>query len=328
VARVLYYPYGETRYTEGTLTTDYGYTGQRHEAGLGLMDYGARYYDPALGRFVSADTILPGIGGQAQNRYMYVEGNPVACTDPSGHDGGGTECTRVSKKLENGEVVEWEICRDKDGHIVYSGPPLPDVDEQSEDSMDYLPEPVPSFQRHPVTVDTSPTMGQPKDESFHFDAVGWRLEGSFPTGIPLIQLDVNVDAVLNLNRLSLANIEDNLDIFLTVGVQGIGEGAGVTTGPLGIANLPSNSELQGWGGQLGVSVIPSEGCEFNVGLTPAKIEGFTQIYYFGCGIGAEGQLGGGIGYTVNLTPKPQTTITTYGDYEGFILWLRELRDSQ
>ena len=39
MARVLYYPYGETRYTEGTLTTDYGYTGQRNEAGLGLMDY-------------------------------------------------------------------------------------------------------------------------------------------------------------------------------------------------------------------------------------------------------------------------------------------------
>jgi hypothetical protein len=31
VARVLYYPYGEERYTEGTLQTDYGYTGQRRE---------------------------------------------------------------------------------------------------------------------------------------------------------------------------------------------------------------------------------------------------------------------------------------------------------
>ena len=39
MARVLYYPYGETRYITGTLTTDYGYTGQRNEAGLGLMDY-------------------------------------------------------------------------------------------------------------------------------------------------------------------------------------------------------------------------------------------------------------------------------------------------
>jgi len=219
------------------------------------MDYGARHYDAALGRFVSADTIVPGVGSQAQNRYMYVNGNPVACTDPSGHDGDGWDCTTVLR-YENGELVEVTICRDKDGRIVYDGPPLPDVDEQPEDSTDYFREPVPSFQNYPVTVDTSTTTGQPKDESFHFDAVGWRLEGSLPTGIPLIQLDFNIDAVLNLNRLSLANIEDNLDIFLTVGVQGIGEGAGVTTGPLLIANLPSNSELQGWGGQLGVSVIP------------------------------------------------------------------------
>jgi RHS repeat-associated protein len=58
VARVLYYPYGETRYTEGTLQTDYGYTGQRQED-IGLYDYVARFYDPALGRFVSADTIVP-----------------------------------------------------------------------------------------------------------------------------------------------------------------------------------------------------------------------------------------------------------------------------
>jgi RHS repeat-associated protein len=84
VARVLYYPYGETRYTEGTLTTDYGYTGQRNEAGLGLMDYGARHYDPALGRFVSADTIVPGAGSQALSRYMYVRGNPLKYVDPSG----------------------------------------------------------------------------------------------------------------------------------------------------------------------------------------------------------------------------------------------------
>ncbi|NIN09661.1 MAG: hypothetical protein GTO76_13730, partial [Planctomycetales bacterium] len=33
--------------------------GQRAERGFGLMDYRARYYDPRLGRFISADTVVP-----------------------------------------------------------------------------------------------------------------------------------------------------------------------------------------------------------------------------------------------------------------------------
>ena len=39
-----------------------------------------------LGRFISADTIVPGAGNpQAFNRYMYVLGNPLGMVDPSGH---------------------------------------------------------------------------------------------------------------------------------------------------------------------------------------------------------------------------------------------------
>ncbi len=62
-----YTPYGVTR--SGTLDTDRRYTGQRWEASLGLYDYGARFYSPGLGRFVSADTVVPGAG------------NPQQCTD-------------------------------------------------------------------------------------------------------------------------------------------------------------------------------------------------------------------------------------------------------
>ena len=51
-----------------------------------LMDYVARGYSPALGRFVSADTIVPGAGNPAAfNRYMYVRGNPLKLIDPTGH---------------------------------------------------------------------------------------------------------------------------------------------------------------------------------------------------------------------------------------------------
>jgi RHS repeat-associated protein len=59
VARQLYHPYGSPRWSQGTLPTDYTFTGQRLEAGIGLMHYGARFYSPRLGRFVSADSIVP-----------------------------------------------------------------------------------------------------------------------------------------------------------------------------------------------------------------------------------------------------------------------------
>ncbi|MBC7251427.1 MAG: RHS repeat-associated core domain-containing protein [Anaerolineae bacterium] len=80
-----YYPYGEIRYATGVLPTDFGFTGQRAEAGLGLLDYRARFYDPVLGRFVSADTVVPNPGNsQDLNRYAYVRNNPLRYTDPSG----------------------------------------------------------------------------------------------------------------------------------------------------------------------------------------------------------------------------------------------------
>ncbi|MCP4525479.1 MAG: RHS repeat-associated core domain-containing protein [Aestuariibacter sp.] len=88
VARQLYHPYGTTRYSEGTLATDFGFTGQRKDSSTGLVFMHARYYHPALGRFVSADTIVPNLGNpQDLNRYAYVNNNPLRYTDPSGHQG-------------------------------------------------------------------------------------------------------------------------------------------------------------------------------------------------------------------------------------------------
>jgi len=57
-----YSPYGVTRPgLAGTgLPTDRRFTGQREEASLGCYDYGARPYAPALGRFLQADTLVPG----------------------------------------------------------------------------------------------------------------------------------------------------------------------------------------------------------------------------------------------------------------------------
>jgi RHS repeat-associated protein len=54
--------------------------------GFGLMFYNARWYDPAIGRFTQADSIVPGAGNsQAWDRYSYVFNNPLRYIDPSGH---------------------------------------------------------------------------------------------------------------------------------------------------------------------------------------------------------------------------------------------------
>jgi RHS repeat-associated protein len=85
--RQLYKPWGETRYsTTDSLPTDYHFTGQK-EMEFGIYDYGARWYDPSIGRFLQADTIIPEAsqGVQAWDRYAYVNNSPIMHSDPSGH---------------------------------------------------------------------------------------------------------------------------------------------------------------------------------------------------------------------------------------------------
>jgi RHS repeat-associated protein len=88
VAQTRYLPYGQERWTSGATPTDFTFTGQRNEAGFGLMDYNARYYSAVLGRFISPDTVVPKVEDpQHWNRYSYVYNNPLKLTDPTGHIG-------------------------------------------------------------------------------------------------------------------------------------------------------------------------------------------------------------------------------------------------
>ena len=84
LGRMGYYPFGKTRYSSGSLSTDRHYTGQQEVVGIGLYNYKARFYDAALGRFISADTVTAG-GAQGLNKYSYVLNNPANKTDPTGN---------------------------------------------------------------------------------------------------------------------------------------------------------------------------------------------------------------------------------------------------
>lgn len=63
-----------------------GFTGHEHLDAVGLIHMNGRIYDPGLGRFLSADSIIDGaFDSQGYNRYSYVKNNPLTLTDPSGH---------------------------------------------------------------------------------------------------------------------------------------------------------------------------------------------------------------------------------------------------
>jgi RHS repeat-associated protein len=82
-----HYPYGVERWpNDGTMPTDYRFTGARLEQPLGIYQMGARWFDPALGRWISADTIVPDFTNpQSLNRFSWVLGNPLAYVDPTGY---------------------------------------------------------------------------------------------------------------------------------------------------------------------------------------------------------------------------------------------------
>ena len=110
VAESRYYPYGETRWTwpeDGTLPTDYRFTGARHDGYIKLYLMGARWYDSELGRWISPDTVVPDPANpQSLNRYSYTRNNPVKFVDPSGHaECASTDCQMIFHPVSGNIVV-------------------------------------------------------------------------------------------------------------------------------------------------------------------------------------------------------------------------------
>jgi RHS repeat-associated protein len=58
------------------------WTGRERDGETGLQYNHDRYYDPAIGRWLSCDPI--GFGAADTNLYRYVGNNPTSATDPSG----------------------------------------------------------------------------------------------------------------------------------------------------------------------------------------------------------------------------------------------------
>ncbi|QCO34092.1 RHS repeat-associated core domain-containing protein [Leptospira interrogans] len=87
VSYVSYEPYGSIIRNDsyGPDIFRYKFTSQIEDKETGLYYYKARYYEPTLGRFLQADSVIAPDSVNGMNRYMYVDGNPVSYTDASGN---------------------------------------------------------------------------------------------------------------------------------------------------------------------------------------------------------------------------------------------------
>jgi len=109
ISEVRYYPWGEDRYYAYTSSTTYRFTGQRTEFGLGLMYYGARWYDPYLNRWIQPDSIISNLYYSTDlDRYSYVRNNPTNYIDPTGNkpcDGNNTSLDQCNG-ITNDDLIQ------------------------------------------------------------------------------------------------------------------------------------------------------------------------------------------------------------------------------
>ncbi|UPY80932.1 polymorphic toxin type 10 domain-containing protein (plasmid) [Leptospira weilii] len=86
LSKMQYLPYGETFVQRGDLNFAPKYNSQELDRESGFYFYNARFYDPGIARFTSADTLIPDeYNSQSWNRFSYVNGNPIQYKDPTGH---------------------------------------------------------------------------------------------------------------------------------------------------------------------------------------------------------------------------------------------------
>jgi RHS repeat-associated protein len=79
-----YDPFGNARGTAVDWIDNRGFLNDVTDATTGLTDIGARWYDPAIGRFTSLDPVFESTDNLALGGYAYTDGNPVTEEDPSG----------------------------------------------------------------------------------------------------------------------------------------------------------------------------------------------------------------------------------------------------
>ena len=108
IERIQYEPFGTTLAAGNSDRP--GYTGHVMDSLTLLTNMQQRYYDTAIGRFVSTDPVQANANsGASFNRYWYANNNPYRFMDPDGR-----RCATVNGK----ESCTFDEFKDKKGHVV------------------------------------------------------------------------------------------------------------------------------------------------------------------------------------------------------------------
>jgi RHS repeat-associated protein len=108
-----YYPFGmqmDSRCSASSADPRYKFTGQERDAETGYDDFGARYYDARLGRFLTVDPQSGAGRLRGWSPYHYAYDNPERFNDPTGSVPGGPdeqiEIPKENERRQKGNDLE------------------------------------------------------------------------------------------------------------------------------------------------------------------------------------------------------------------------------
>jgi RHS repeat-associated protein len=132
-----YYPYGDSAYIAGKKTNGeiaqevnekrFRYSGKELDDETGLYYYGARYYAPWMGRWVSFDPIGP---ADQLNLFVFLHNSPIVLVDRKGQQASHSTATR---NLETDLVLELE-----QQYAATTSTHVPERHQPSHDTLLYL----------------------------------------------------------------------------------------------------------------------------------------------------------------------------------------------
>lgn len=109
-SRLVYEPYGRIVASSSVDAThqQFRFHGKEQSDATGLVDFGARHYDPLVGQFITSDDRAPvgGLGVTSMNRHAFCLNSPVVYTDPTGHE--PAEPTNAVAETDSLEFATWD----------------------------------------------------------------------------------------------------------------------------------------------------------------------------------------------------------------------------